>query len=119
MSLLIDRIFSVEHSRQIPILCFQTRSLTTVNLDAASEELLQVLTQVQGQHPVRVIMELSSVEEIDELAVAMVKAFSDGIEQLAGQLVICRVHAGVLAALRRSGMVCRYTRTRGEAVWSF
>jgi len=119
MSTVATASFYLEQVRSVTVLCFTVRSLTEKNLDAIAEELLQFLTQARSGHPIRLIMEFSSISEVDELAGAMLQAFHDGITESSGELVLCRVQTSVLAALRRSGLACRYARTRGEALWSF
>ena len=111
--------FYVDQVRDVTVMCFTVRYLTEQNYDVVSEELLEFVSLVAADRPIRIVAELSAISEVDELGLAMLQAFSDSIEGAGGTLVLCRVQTGVMAAIRRMGLRCEFSRTCGEAIWSF
>lgn len=113
--------FYVEQVRNVTVVCFTTRSLTEHNYDVVSDELLEFVTLVTAERPIRIVVELSAIHEIDDLGLAMLQAFNDSIADAGGHLILCRVPAPILDALSKSGLRCEFNfrDTRGEAMWSF
>lgn len=111
--------FYVEQVHNVTVLCFTVRFLTERNYDVVSEELLEFVSLVVSERPIQVVVELSSVADIDEMGLAMLQAFQDSIDDADGTLVCCRAQANVLAKIRHAELGCHCCRTRGEAVWSF
>jgi anti-anti-sigma regulatory factor len=102
--------FYVERVRDVTVLCFNVRSLTEQNHDAVSDELLEFIALVTADRPTYVVAELSALQEVDDLGIAMLQAFHDSIDDAGGKLVLCRVPMTVMAALRRSDLCCRVAR---------
>lgn len=113
--------FYVEQVRKVTVLCFTTRNLTEQNYEVVADELLEFVTLVTSERPIRVVAELSSVNQIDDLGLAMLQAFNDSIADAGGRVVLCRVHPIVLAAITKAGLRSEFEfrDTRGEAMWSF
>ena len=110
--------FYVEQVGKVTVLCFTVRFLSEQNYDVVSEELLEFVSLVTAERPIRIVVELSSIREVDGLGLAMLQAFSDSIDNAAGTLILCRVQTAVMAAIRRAGLRCEFSGTRGEAIWS-
>jgi len=110
--------FYVEQVREVTVLCFIVRSLTEQNYQVVSEDLLEFVTLVTAERSIQIVVEMSSIESIDAMGLAMLQAFADSIDDAGGTLILCRVRTAVMAAIRRVGMRCEFSRTRGEAVWS-
>jgi anti-anti-sigma regulatory factor len=113
--------FYVEQVRKVTVLCFTTRALCEQNYEVVADELLEFVTLVTAERPIRVVAELSSVYQIDDLGLAMLQAFNDSIDDAGGTLILCRVQASVMAAITKAGLRCEFNfrDTRGEAMWSF
>lgn len=111
--------FYVEQVREVTVMCFTVRSLTEENYDSVSEQLLDFVSLVTAEKPIRVVAELSAVGEIDDMGLGMLQAFRDSIDDAGGTLIFCRTHPSVMAAIRRARLNCEFSRTRGEALWSF
>lgn len=119
MTVATSASFYVDQVDEVTILCFTVRSLTEQNHDFVADDLLEFVALVTAERSIRVVVELSSIDTIDELGLAMLQAFSDSIDDAGGRLVLCRVQPRVITALRRSGPRCEIARTRGEAIDSF
>jgi anti-anti-sigma regulatory factor len=111
--------FYVEQVRNVTVLCFTVRVLNEQNYDIVSEELLEFVSLVVSERPIQVVVELSSISDIDDMGLAMLQAFQDSIDDAEGTLVLCRAPANVLSKIRQAALGCHCCRTRGEAVWSF
>jgi anti-anti-sigma regulatory factor len=111
--------FYVEQVRNVTVLCFTVRVLNEQNYDIVSEELLEFVSLVVSERPIQVVVELSSINDIDDMGLAMLQAFQDSIDDADGTLVLCRAPANVLTKIRQAALGCHCCRTRGEAVWSF
>lgn len=111
--------FYVERVREVTVLCFNVRSLTHQNHDLVSDELLEFVALVTADRPIQVVAELSAIQDIDDLGVAMLQAFHDSIDDAGGTLILCRVPVSIMSTIRRADLHCNITRTRADAVWSF
>lgn len=111
--------FYVERVREVTVVCFTVRSLCEQNSDQVSDELLEFVSLVIADRPIHVVAELSSIQEIDDLGLAMLRAFHESIDDAGGTLVLCRASSGVTSAIRQSGLAFHLMRTRADAVWSF
>jgi anti-anti-sigma regulatory factor len=121
MALATASSFYVEQVRNVTVLCFTTRYLTEQNYETVSDDLLEFVTLVTAERPVRVVVEMSSVHDIDDLGLAMLQAFNDSIEDVGGTLILCRVQISVQTAITQAGLRSEFNfrDTRGEAMWSF
>lgn len=119
MTVAIASSFYVERVDDLTVLCFTVRSMIEQNYEAVSEELLEFVTLVAMEDHIRIVVDLSLVETIDELGLAMLQAFSDSIRDLGGRLILCRVQPAVLTAIRQSAMECEVSRTCSEAMTTF
>lgn len=119
MTVSMSTNFYVEQFRDVTVVCFTCRSLTVRNYDLVAEELLEFVSLVSLDRPIRVVAELLAIREIDELGLEMLRAFHDSIHDAGGRLVLCRVQSTVMAAVRRAGLPCEIASARGDAVWSF
>lgn len=119
MTIAMASSFYVERVDDLSVLCFTVRSMVEQNYEAVSDELLEFVTLVSMEDHIRVVAELSRVESIDDLGLAMLQAFSDSIRDAGGRLILCRVQPAVLAAIRQSDMDCEVSRTCGEALTTF
>lgn len=111
--------FYVDQVGEVTVLCFTVRSLTEQNSDVVSDELLEFVMLVTAERSIRIVAEMSAIETIDEMGLAMLQAFADSIDDAGGTLILCRVRTAVMASIRRASLRCSFSRTRGEAVWSF
>lgn len=119
MTIAMASSFYVERVDDLSVLCFSVRSLTEQNYEIVAEELLEFVTLVSMDDHIRVVAELSRVESIDDLGLAMLRAFSDSIRDAGGRLILCSVRSEVLAAIRQSEMDCEVSRTCGDAMTTF
>lgn len=113
--------FYVEQVRNITVVCFTVNALDGQNYEAISEELLELVSLITASNPVQVVVELSAIQRIDEMGLAMLEAFNDSIEISGGTVLLCRLHPAVLSAMSKAGLTCKFDIriTRGDAMWSF
>lgn len=111
--------FYVERVHEVTVLCFIVRCLIEQNYEEVSDELLEFVESVSADRPIRIVAELTSIGRIDGLGLAMLEAFNDSIAEAGGRLIFCRVQSGVVAAIRRAGMHCEFSKTRSGAISSF
>ncbi|MBC8114174.1 MAG: STAS domain-containing protein [Candidatus Saccharimonas sp.] len=113
--------FYVEQVRNITVVCFTVNALDEQNYETISEELLELVSLVTASGPSQVVVELSAIQHIDELGLAMLQAFNDSIEDSGGAVLLCRLHPAVASAMSKAGPTCEFDirTTRGDAMWSF
>ena len=113
--------FYVEQVRSITVVCFTVNTLDEQNYETVSEELLELVSQVTASGPIQIVVEMSAVQRIDELGLAMLQAFHDSIEDAGGAAILCRLSPAVSSAVREAGLSCEFDirSTRGDAMWSF
>ena len=113
--------FYVEQVRNITVVCFTVNALDEQNYETVSEELLELVSLVTASGPIQIVVELSAVQRIDELGLAMLQAFHDSIEDAGGATILCRLSPAVSSIVREAEPSCEFNirNTRGEAMWSF
>lgn len=110
--------FEVERVRNILVVRFTISVLTEVNFADVSDELDSLVIDLR---PRRVVVDLASIEKIDDLGLAMVQSFHDTIEERGGTAILCRLTSSVIGALNESGLdhLLHIRSTLNDAVWTF
>lgn len=113
--------FYVEQVRNVTVVCFTVNRLDEDSYETVSEELLDLVSLVTASGPIQVVVELSAIQRIDELGLAMLQAFHDSIQDAGGNTILCRLSPSVASAIRETGLSCEFDirGTRSEALWSF
>ncbi|MFO1042461.1 MAG: STAS domain-containing protein [Planctomycetaceae bacterium] len=119
MTVSMSTSFYVEQLRDVTVVCFTCRTITEVNFDVISEELLEFADLVTLDRPVQVIAELLAIREVDAIGLEVLRAFHQTIHDAGGRLVMCRVQPSVNAAIRSADLPCEIFGSRSEAIWSF
>ena len=110
--------FEVERVRNITVVRFTVEVLNEGNFADVSGELHLL---VREQRPRRVVVDLASIRQIDDLGMATVQSFHDSIEELGGTAILCRLDSSVMGALSQSGLdrLLHIRPSLNEAVWTF
>ncbi len=121
MTVAAAQSFYVEQVRNVTVVCFTVSSLNKLNYETVSEELLDLVAMVTTNGPIQVVVELSAVHRIDDLGLAMLRAFNDSIRDFGGTIILCRMHPVLTAAIHEAELTSEFEirTTRGEAMWSF
>ena len=86
MTVSMSTSFYVEQLRDVTVVCFTCRTITEVNFDVISEELLEFADLVTLDRPVQVIAELLAIREVDAIA-HVVRCFeNDDIVHVSGKI---------------------------------
>ena len=112
------RSFVVEEDRHVTVVCFTIETLDEENFDSVAEELTSLIA---ARKPRRVVVDLASLRHIDDLGLAVLQSFHDGIEEYGGTAILCRLSPAVADAMKEVGLQRHlHIRTsRNEAVWTF
>lgn len=110
--------FEVEQVRGVLVLRFTVEALIEDNFAGISDELH---TLIHDLRPRRVVVDLGNVEEVDDLGLAMLQSFHDGIEELGGTAILCRMTSSVSRAMAESGLhhMLHIRSSFNEAIWTF
>lgn len=110
--------FVVEQVRNVTVVCFTIHTLNEENFEAVAEELNSL---IHARGPRRVVVDLASIRQIDELGLAVVQSFHDGIEEIGGTAILCRLSPAVTALMNEVGLyrLLHIRTSRNEAVWTF
>lgn len=121
MSVAAAESFYVEQVRNITVVCFVVPALDDHNYEGVSEQLLELVSLITANRPIQVVVEMSAVQHIDDMGLAMLQAFNDSIEDAGGVLILCRLQPAVKLAMNEAGLSCEFDvrATRGDAMWSF
>jgi len=114
----MERSVEVEQVRNITVVRFAVEELTEETFQGIAEELNAILVELR---PRQVVVDLVSIRRVDDLGLAMVQSFHDGVEELGGTAILCRLSQSVMNALSESGLQ-RLLHIRGslnEAIWTF
>lgn len=121
MTAVCTRSFYVEQVQDVTVLCFTVSTVTERNYEFVSEELFEVVEYVTSNGPIQVVIDLSSLRQIDDWGLAMLRAFHETIESCGGKAILCRISKAVARAID-DAQLDHYFPTRethGEAVRSF
>ena len=110
--------FEVELVRGITVIRFTLDSLHEENFEDVSEGLRVLILE---QRPRRVVVDLGSIRQIDDLGLAMVQSFHDSIEEIGGTAILCRLNSSTMASLSQSGLdrLLHIRPSLNEAIWTF
>ena len=110
--------FYVEQVRNITIVCFTIDTLDEENFETVAEELDSLIAL---RKPRRVVVDLVSLRFVDDLGLAVVQSFHDGIEEYGGTAILCRLSPAVASAMNEVGLQrhLHIRNSRNEAVWTF
>ena len=112
------RNFDVEQVRNITVISLSIDSLNEQNFEAVAEALDALLLT---RKPRRVVVDLVRLKHIDDLGLAILQSFHDGIEEHGGTAILCRLSPAVANALKESGLQrhLHVRNSRDEAIWTF
>ena len=121
MTAVSTRSFYVEQVHDVTVLSFTVSMLIERNYEFVSEELFELVEYVISNGPIQVVVDLSSVREIDDWGLAMLRAFHDTIESSGGTSILSRISHSVAGTIKDAGLTSffRTRETRGEAIRSF
>jgi len=110
--------FEIEQVRGVLIVRFTVDALTEENFSGISDELHTLIHELR---PRRVVVDLGNVQDIDDLGLAMLQSFHDGIDELGGTAILCRMTLPVTLAMNDSGLrhMLHIRSTFNEALWTF
>ena len=110
--------FEVELVRNITVVCFTIDTLDEQNFETVAEELDALIA---ARKPRRVVVDLASLRFVDDLGLAVVQSFHDGIEEYGGTAILCRLSHSVASAMNDVGLQrhLHIRPSRNEAVWTF
>ena len=113
-----NRSFVVDQVRTVTVIAFTIDTLDEENFESVAEELDSL---IHARSPRRVVFDLASIRQIDELGLAMVQSFHDGIEEYGGTAILCRLSPAVASAVNEVGLQrqLHIRSSRNEAVWTF
>jgi anti-anti-sigma factor len=113
-----NRSFVVDQVRNVTVVCFTIETLNEDNFEAVAEELNSL---IHARGPRRVVVDLASIRKIDELGLAVVQSFHDGVEEFGGTAILCRLSPTVASAMNEVGLhrLLHIRNSRNEAVWTF
>lgn len=114
----VTTTFEVEMVRNITVVRFTMDMLTEDMIDDVSEELHSLILD---QRPRRVVVDLASIRQIDDLGLAMVQTFHDSVEEVGGTAILCRLTTAVMGAMSQSGLdrLLHIRPSLNEAIWTF
>ena len=112
------RSFDVDQVRNIMVISLSIDSLNEENFEAVAEDLDALLLT---RKPRRVVVDLVRLKHIDDLGLAILQSFHDGIEEHGGTAILCRLSPAVANALKESGLQrhLHVRNSRDEAIWTF
>ncbi len=112
------RSFDVEQVRNITVISLTIDSLNEQNFEAVAEDLDALLLTRRPRH---VVVDLVRLKHIDDLGLAILQSFHDGIEEHGGTAILCRLSPAVAHALNESGLQrqLHIRNSRDEAIWTF
>jgi anti-anti-sigma factor len=110
--------FEIEQVRGITVVRFTIDVLTEENFETIAEDLHSLLCE---RRLPRVVVDMASIQRIDDLGLAMVQSFHDSIEELGGTAILCRLNSSVLSTMNQSGLdrLLHIRPSFNEAVWTF
>ena len=110
--------FEIEQVRRVTVIRFTIDVLSEENFEEVSEELS---SRILGQRPRRVVVDLASIRQIDDLALAMLQSFHDSIEEQGGTAILCRLNSSVMSAMSQSGLdrLLHIRPSLNDASWTF
>ncbi len=112
------RSFVVEQIRHVTVVCFTIDTLDERNFEEVADE-LSSLARPGG--PRRVVVDLASIRQIDDLGLAVLQSFHDSIEEIGGIAILCRLTQAVMGAMSEVGLhrLLHIRPSRNEAIWTF
>ena len=112
------RSFDVEQVRNITVISLLIDTLSEENIGIVADELDSLLFT---RKPRRVVVDLVRLRFIDDLGLAMLQSFHDGIEELGGTAILCRLAPAVFSAMNEVGLnrQLHIRHSRDEAIWTF
>ena len=112
------RSFDVEQVRNITVISLTIESLNEQNFEAVAEDLDGLLLT---RKPRRVVVDLVHLKHIDDLGLAILQSFHDGIEEHGGTALLCCLSPAVAHALNETGLQrqLHIRNSRDEAIWTF
>jgi anti-anti-sigma factor len=121
MTVVSTRSFYIEQVNNVTVVCFTVSSIVERNYEFVSDELFELVEYVTTNGPIQVVLDLSSIRQIDDWGLAMLRAFHETINVNGGTTILCRLPATVSRAISNAGLTdCFHCRdTRGEAIWYF
>ncbi len=121
MTIVSTRSFYVDQVQDVTVVCFTVSSIIDSTYEFVSDELFEFVEYVTSNGPIQVVLDLSSVRQIDDWGLAMLRAFHETIESNAGTVILCRIPQNVSDALNDVGLGRWFQtcKTRGEAIQSF
>ena len=113
--------FYVEQVREVTVLSFTVSSLTGQNYEFVSDELFEIVEYLTSTYPIRVVLDLSNVREIDDWGLAMLRAFHETIQANNGTAIFCRLSQDITDFLNDTKFANGFPihDTRGEALRAF
>ena len=112
------RSFEVEQVRNVTVVCFTIDSLDEQNFGIVAEEFDSLIATHRLR---RVVVDLASLRLIDDLGLAVLQSFHDGIEEHGGTAILCHLSPAVASAMNGAGLQrhLHIRPSRNEAVWTF
>lgn len=110
--------FEIEQVRGVLVVRFIVETLIEDNFAGISDELHSLIHDLR---PRRVVVDLGNIHEVDDLGLAMLQSFHDGIDELGGTAILCRMNSAVSRALTDSGLhrMLHVRSSLNEAIWTF
>lgn len=110
--------FEVEQVRGVLVVRFTVETLIEDNFAGISDELHALINDLR---PRRVVVDLGNVHQVDDLGLAMLQSFHDGIDELGGTAILCRMTSAVAHAMNDSGLyqMLHIRSSLNEAIWTF
>ena len=114
----VNRSFVVEQVRNVTVVRLTIDTLDEENFEAVAEELDSLIATRRLR---RVVVDLVSLRLIDDLGLAVLQSFHDGIEEHGGTAILCRLSPAVASAMNEAGLQrhLHIRSSRNEAVWTF
>jgi anti-anti-sigma factor len=115
------RSFYVDQVQDVTVICFTVSTVIEQNYELVSDELFELVEYVTSNGPIHVVLDVSSIRQIDDWGLAMLRAFHETIETSGGSVIVSRLQPAVTQAVDEAGLTAFFeTReTRGEAIRTF
>ena len=121
MTAVCTRNFYVDQVRGVTVVCFTVTAMNETNYEFVSDELFELVEYVTSSEPIQIVVDVCSVRQVDDMGLAMLRAFHETIESRGGKVIFCRIPPSVHHALRTTGLwdCFNISETRSEAISAY
>ena len=103
MTAVSTQSFYVEQVREVTVIDFAVQSIDEHNFEFVSDELFEIAEYLMSTFPIRVVVDLSKVRQMDDWGLAMLRAFQETIDNHNGTVIFCRVPQSVTKFMSETG----------------